>query len=848
MKLTTTILLLFIAVFAKAQTTTTIHIKVPFDSTKVQKKITVTGAGATLINSVLNVPGGTSLSGTGFVKATGSTISYDNSNYATTTQLGGKQDTSVKTKVARPLYVTIADSTLHSDTVSLSKAGVLKPGYVTNSGDTLATKSDARAGGGGGGGTTATPLNRVVWVDSLGNDATGRVGNILLPFQTIQRALDSTATGGTVNVGNGTFLLSAALLIKSNQSLKGSINTIVKKNSAFTHTIVNDACYRNDGTIDSNIVIDNISIDANSYGGSAGRASATANGNLQLTYAKNVKLSNIFITHNDAGVFSTHFQNVLNMTIKNISIISLKDGLHFNNGCRNIIVDGAYLDTHDDAIAILADDYPAYQNSADSIENITLQNITIDTLINSSPTGFAARILTGSWLAWANGNTYQIGNYVTNAGKIYKVNNSGTFTGSVAPTHTSGVVTGADGIAWRFLNTGSQLYTTVNNIKFLNVRINGERKIYRTINNDSFDYGVYPGTSGGIATGLYFTNVSTSSLTSITSIQQDATNVNAQITNSGATQFSTLFGNQTIQGGNLNIGTDQSISSSALNLSRNGGQILFRNLTRPTDEKLWDILPAFSQWNLRLLNDANSSSTNAINITRTGYALGTVNLGSNFQYDDVNKVTSLTGTGTNYPLSLISNQATGNGVSGFVLFAHNGTSVSAMGNMGVTNSTWNTGFGDYGQNGTFLKANNTGGLHFLATNASTGVIAFTTGGNTISNRRMTIDQNGKISIGNFAATAMFHLQAGTATAGTAPLKLTSGVNLTTPENGAVEYDGANYWVTSGGIRYLLSRSTTGTAAPTTTPAAVGLEFIDTTNKKIYKSTGTASSADWTILN
>jgi len=42
--------------------------------------------------------------------------------------------------------------------------------------------------------------------------------------------------------------------------------------------------------------------------------------------------------------------------------------------------------------------------------------------------------------------------------------------------------------------------------------------------------------------------------------------------------------------------------------------------------------------------------------------------------------------------------------------------------------------------------------------------------------------------------------------------------------------------------------TFGTAAPATTPAASGLYFLDTTNKKLYVSTGTASSADWTILN
>ena len=42
--------------------------------------------------------------------------------------------------------------------------------------------------------------------------------------------------------------------------------------------------------------------------------------------------------------------------------------------------------------------------------------------------------------------------------------------------------------------------------------------------------------------------------------------------------------------------------------------------------------------------------------------------------------------------------------------------------------------------------------------------------------------------------------------------------------------------------------TVGDAAPTTTPAKVGLLFIDTTNAKVYVSTGIASSADWKALN
>lgn len=50
-------------------------------------------------------------------------------------------------------------------------------------------------------------------------------------------------------------------------------------------------------------------------------------------------------------------------------------------------------------------------------------------------------------------------------------------------------------------------------------------------------------------------------------------------------------------------------------------------------------------------------------------------------------------------------------------------------------------------------------------------------------------------------TALWHLKAGTATAGTAPLKLTSGTNLTTAEAGAIEYDGTNFFASPSTVRY-----------------------------------------------
>jgi hypothetical protein len=61
---------------------------------------------------------------------------------------------------------------------------------------------------------------------------------------------------------------------------------------------------------------------------------------------------------------------------------------------------------------------------------------------------------------------------------------------------------------------------------------------------------------------------------------------------------------------------------------------------------------------------------------------------------------------------------------------------------------------------------------------------------------------GNSSFGNASVpTAKVHIAAGTATASTAPLKLTAGANLTTPETGAVEYNGTNLFFTrSGAVR------------------------------------------------
>lgn len=126
--------------------------------------------------------------------------------------------------------------------------------------------------------------------------------------------------------------------------------------------------------------------------------------------------------------------------------------------------------------------------------------------------------------------------------------------------------------------------------------------------------------------------------------------------------------------------------------------------------------------------------------------------------------------------------------------------------------------------------------------------------------RMVIASGGNIGVGLLNPSAALHLKAGTATANTAPLKFTSGTNLTTPENGAVEYDGTNYYVTSGGTRYTLAKTLTATATVnipstaastcdststmTVTGAADGDAVVITPSNAVATSAGNGEFTAW----
>jgi len=114
--------------------------------------------------------------------------------------------------------------------------------------------------------------------------------------------------------------------------------------------------------------------------------------------------------------------------------------------------------------------------------------------------------------------------------------------------------------------------------------------------------------------------------------------------------------------------------------------------------------------------------------------------------------------------------------------------------------------------------------------------------------------NGKSYLGaNSTATALLHLAAGTSTANTAPLKFTSGTNLATAENGSVEYDGTDYFVTANSQRQTLHKGKFGSfsgvgTATTTFTVTFGGTQPNATYKVVVTPTSSLSAALFYVTN
>ncbi len=131
--------------------------------------------------------------------------------------------------------------------------------------------------------------------------------------------------------------------------------------------------------------------------------------------------------------------------------------------------------------------------------------------------------------------------------------------------------------------------------------------------------------------------------------------------------------------------------------------------------------------------------------------------------------------------------------------------INGLGNIGIgiPNPSANVHIYNNGVSTEFRAQGNAGSfLSFSGTNGPVNLI-------TSSGKDLSL-MGGNIGIGTTGPTALLHLKAGTSSAGSAPLKFTTGTKLSVIEDGVMEYDGTDYWLSVGVTRYKVPKlSATG---------------------------------------
>lgn len=185
-----------------------------------------------------------------------------------------------------------------------------------------------------------------------------------------------------------------------------------------------------------------------------------------------------------------------------------------------------------------------------------------------------------------------------------------------------------------------------------------------------------------------------------------------------------------------------------------------------------------------VLRIANSGNSEAIDIS----ASGTTGGGSNSLGLFGTTTTATTGAFIN----TFWNSASFVGITGYGLANFRQVNASASGNVLVSE---NAGSGK----ALFVTQTGSSGIATYIKNAGSGNSLQIEG---TTSQDLVVTKAGAIGVSIASPTAALHLPAGTATASTAPLKLTAGTNLTSAEAGAVEWDGINLFIsqTSGPTR------------------------------------------------
>ena len=184
-----------------------------------------------------------------------------------------------------------------------------------------------------------------------------------LNSEKIQNKLDSNTNVMIKSKNNAEYIIKNTIEIDSNDSIILDNNTVLK-NASLSNMI------RKKDDVDR---LQNVKLS----GGIYNYANQTAGGN---------NLHTIFIHKSDdlliekmqvlnSSKYAFLLADINRATVKDITLNTSSDGIHFQPPLKNVLVENIKGTTHDDMVAITIGDYDVYNTSAGDVEDIVIRNI-----------------------------------------------------------------------------------------------------------------------------------------------------------------------------------------------------------------------------------------------------------------------------------------------------------------------------------------------------------------------------------------------------------------------------------------------------------------------------------------
>lgn len=296
------------------------------------------------------------------------------------------------------------------------------------------------------------------------------------PAATNAAALQQALAGGgrIVQVTRpGVYGLDRTVWLDSDTRLVFPPGAVLQKQAAFVHVLANRGLATE--TWNTNITVEGATIDVNAFSAvhDFGGPMFGNRGQLSFFRIRDLTVRKFTCLNLHGAQYGFQIAAFENVVLEDFEIRGAKDGIHVNAGRKFVIRNGT-LETGDDGIALLAEDWIGSGPVLGDVEDGLIENVTDD---GHGSCNFG-RILTGAWTDWHAGMRLQRGDTVRCGQNLYRVLgplSTNEFVSLEAPAHTRGTWTDKSGLTFWYMQNDGALSANIRNVTFRNIYLRSPR-------------------------------------------------------------------------------------------------------------------------------------------------------------------------------------------------------------------------------------------------------------------------------------------------------------------------------------------------------------------------------------